>query len=589
MHPIGIGCMRISTERDRDEARALAVLSAALDLGVTIFDTADAYCLDDSDVGHNERLIAHALTNWRGDRSRITVATKGGLTRPNGQWVADGRARHLRAACEASLKALGVDRLDVYQLHAPDPRVPLSTSVRAVASLKEEGLVARIGLCNVNVGQIEEARRIAEISSVQIEVSVWHDENLLNGVVEYCSMHGIQLLAYRPLGGARRVGQLRHRPAVAELAERHNATPAEIALAWLYGLSGHIVPLPGPTRVETVRSVVRARAIQLDDNDRDRMGGQFRRRELTPTAAPRDGEVVLIMGLAGAGKSTYARRFVDEGYVRLNRDEAGGSLRELLPDLQRAVDEGRTRIVLDNTYLSRASRARVVQAAHALGLQVRCVWLATSIEDAQVNAVSRILSNHGHLLEPAEMKQARKKDISAFAPGVQFRQQRELEPPDQSEAFSSIDVVPFERTHDPSMTNKALIVWCDASLEARGAGGGAVLRRYRDAGFLLLGLAWRPEIAENTTTAEQVEAEFARTQRQLGVSIDMLYCPHQAGPPTCWCRKPLPGLGVMLIQRHRLDPSQCIYIASGPQDPGFARRLGFQYRHAGEFFASEAS
>lgn len=588
MHPIGIGCMRLSTEPDRDEARALDVLRTALDGGVTIFDTADAYCLDDSEIGHNERLIARALASWNGDRSRITVATKGGLTRPNGRWVADGRGRHLRAACEASLTALGVTCLDVYQLHAPDPRVSLSTSVRALASLKEEGLVARIGLCNVNVGQIEEARRIADISSVQVEVSVWHDENLLNGVVQYCSTHGIQVLAYRPLGGTRRVGQLRHRPAIAELAQRHSATPAEIALAWLGGLSGHVVPIPGPTTVETVRSVVRARAIHLDENDRARIGGPIRASGVTSADAPRDGEVVLIMGLAGAGKSTYARRFVDDGYLRLNRDEAGGSLRALLPGLRHAVDEGRTRIVLDNTYLSRASRARVVLAAGAVGLPVRCVWLATSIEDAQVNAVSRILATYGRLLQPDEMTQARKTDVSAFAPGVQFRQQRELEPPDQAEAFASIEVVTFTRSRDAPMTNKAVIVWCDESLDARGADGGAVLRRYSAAGFHLLGVAWRPQIAEHTTTAAQVDTEFAITQQRLGVSIDMVYCPHPAGPPTCWCRKPLPGLGVVLIQRHRLDPAQCIYVASGPQDPGFARRLGFQYRDAGEFFAAES-
>ena len=100
-----------------------------------------------------------------------------------------------------SLRALGVERIDLYQLHAPDPRMPLSTSVRALAALKDEGLIERIGLCNVNVGQIEEARRITDISAVQVELSVWHDENLLNGVVEYCIAHEIQLIAYRPLGG----------------------------------------------------------------------------------------------------------------------------------------------------------------------------------------------------------------------------------------------------------------------------------------------------------------------------------------------------------------------------------------------------
>ena len=264
--------MRLSTERDRDDQRGIDVLHAAFDLGVTFLDTADAYCLDDSETGHNERLIARALSTWSGDRSRIMVATKGGLTRPDGQWVPDGRARHLRDACEASLKALDVERLDLYQLHAPDPRVPLSTSVRALASLKDEALVARIGLCNMNVGQIEEARRITEISAVQVEVSVWHDESLLNGVVEYCTTHGIQLIAYRPLGGSRRVKQPRHEAAVRELAERHSATLAEIALAWLNALSPLVISIPGPTRVETVQSIVRAHSIQLSAEDRNRIG-----------------------------------------------------------------------------------------------------------------------------------------------------------------------------------------------------------------------------------------------------------------------------------------------------------------------------
>ena len=291
------------------------------------------------------------------------------------------------------------------------------------------------------------------------------------------------------------------------------------------------------------------------------------------------------MGLPGAGKSTAARAFVEQGYARLNRDETGGSLRGLLPGLEQLVEAGQSRIVLDNTYMSRASRARVVQAAATLGLRVRCVWLSTGIEDAQVNAVWRIVSNYGRLLGPEEMKKAVKHDISAFAPTVQFRHQRELEPPDHAEGFSAIESVPFLRTRDASMTNKALIVWCDESLIERvGATHASLLRRYQDDGWLLLGLAWRPEIADKKMTTEQVDADFARIREQLGVSIEILYCPHGAGPPICWCRKPLPGLGVVLIQRHRLDPSQCIYVASGPQDPGFARRLGFQYRAAEDFF-----
>jgi aryl-alcohol dehydrogenase-like predicted oxidoreductase len=588
--------MRLSTERDRDEVRGLEVLHAALDLGVTFFDTADAYCLHDSETGHNERLIARALSTWNGDRSRVVVATKGGLTRPNGQWVPDGRGRHLRAACEASVKALGVDRIQLYQLHAPDPRVPLATSVRALAALKDEALVERIGLCNVTVGQLEEARHITEISSVQVEVSVSNDENLLNGVVDYCITHGIELIAYRPLGGSRRVRQLRHDPVLAELAARHDATPAEIALAWLHTLSNRIVTIPGPTRVETVQSTVRAHQIGLNADDRERLNSRFfpggskdpslrTRPDRRGGSDPPDGEVVLIMGLPGAGKSTIARTFVDRGYARLNRDDAGGSLRSLLPGLQRLVEEGHSRIVLDNTYMSRASRARVIQAAAQLGLPVRCLWLSTTVEDAQVNAVSRIIATHGRLLGPEEMKQAVKRDISAFAPNVQFRHQRELEPPDPAEGFSRIDVMPFERRQDPAFTNKALIVWCDSALIDRvRATHASPLQRYRDEGWLLLGLAWCPQIADKTMTIEQVDSRFARMQEQLGVSIEVLYCPHAAGPPKCWCRKPLPGLGVVFIQRHRLDPSQCIYVGNGPQDPSFARRLGFRYQDAKDVF-----
>ena len=178
--------MRLSTAADRDDAAAVALLHAAFDAGVDFLDSADAYCLDASEAGHNERLIARALASWNGDRSRIVAATKGGLARPEGRWVADGRARHLVAACEASRRALGVERIALYQLHAPDPRTPLATSVRALAALKRDGLVERIGLCNVDLKQLEAALRLAEIDAVQVELSVLHDDSLWNGVAQRC-------------------------------------------------------------------------------------------------------------------------------------------------------------------------------------------------------------------------------------------------------------------------------------------------------------------------------------------------------------------------------------------------------------------
>ena len=146
MTRIALGCMRLSTETDRDDARSVTVIHAALDAGITLLDTADAYCLDADETGHNERLVASALGSWSGDRSRIRIATKGGLVRPRGEWVRDGRATHLRAACEASRRALDVERIDLYQLHTPDPRTPLSTSMRALASLQRDGVIASAGL-----------------------------------------------------------------------------------------------------------------------------------------------------------------------------------------------------------------------------------------------------------------------------------------------------------------------------------------------------------------------------------------------------------------------------------------------------------
>src|SRR5690349_20479772 len=197
---IGLGCMRLSTAPDRDEERAVRVIHAALDCGVRLLDTADAYAHDDAEIGHNERLIATALRTWSGDRTAVEVATKGGLTRPGGRWVPDGRARHLEAACEASLRSLGVDRIDLYQLHVVDPRTPIETSVRALVALRGRGLIRSIGLCNVTVGQIEATAAITDIASVQVSLGVWDEASFRNGVAELCRNRGIRLIAHRLLG-----------------------------------------------------------------------------------------------------------------------------------------------------------------------------------------------------------------------------------------------------------------------------------------------------------------------------------------------------------------------------------------------------
>ena len=218
---VAMGAMRLSTDPGRDDERSMAVLHEAFDAGVRLIDTADAYALDATDAGHNERLIARAVSSWNGDRSRITVMTKGGLTRPEGRWVADGRARHLTAACHASREALGGAPIALYQLHAPDPRVDWMTSVRALAALQRSGVVDAIGICNVTVGQIEAARSVIEVAAVQVEISPWNDHHVASGVAAYCRDHGIRLLAYRPFGGLRgRVAQSRASPCFARLPRR---------------------------------------------------------------------------------------------------------------------------------------------------------------------------------------------------------------------------------------------------------------------------------------------------------------------------------------------------------------------------------
>jgi len=418
-----------------------------------------------------------------------------------------------------------------------------------------------------------------------VEVGLWHDQHFLSGVVGYCVANRLRLLAYRPLGGVKARSRTAKNPVLAETAAALDATPFDVALAWLAGLSEMIVPLPGATRIETARAIARHRSLHLTGEQTARLDAlcppaRLIRREPPPavTVAPAarpDAEVVIIMGLPGAGKSTLADSFAAKGYLRLNRDEAGGTLRGLVPALDRALASGTPRIVLDNTYVSRASRAAVIQAAAARGVAVRCVWLTTSVEDAQVNAVSRIVERYGRLLDVDQIAALRKRDPAALPPMTQFRYQRELEPPDVSEGFACVDVVPFERRRDPSRVNRAVLIWCDDLVAD--PGHAATLRQYAEQGFRLLGLSWQPDVAAGTRTAADVESMFAQMNARLGLAIDVEYCPHAAGPPRCWCRKPLPGLGVLLIHRHQLDPAQCLYVGDGPQDAGYARRLGMAY------------
>jgi aryl-alcohol dehydrogenase-like predicted oxidoreductase len=259
--------MHLSIDGRPPEAQALGVVLAALEAGVTLLDTADVYCLDQHDIGHNERLIARALASWSGPRDSITVATKGGVVRPAGRWGSDASPAQLRAACDRSLRALGVDRIDLYQLHAPDPRVPFAESVGELARLSEAGKVRRIGLSNVSAAQIREAQAIVPITTVQNRLNPFFRESLAGGVVRYCAEQGIGFLAYSPTGGGRLTLKVPGHPVLARIAEARGASAHAVVLAWVLAQSPGVIAIPSARKVEHARDSAAAADLDLSADD----------------------------------------------------------------------------------------------------------------------------------------------------------------------------------------------------------------------------------------------------------------------------------------------------------------------------------
>ncbi len=264
---VGYGGMPLSISGRPDEATAVQTVHAAMDTGITFLDTANVYCLDNDDLGHNERLFAKAVTTWSGDRDSIIIGTKGGMTRPKGRWERDARPEHLKLSCEQSLRALGVDRIDLYQLHAPDPAVPFSDSIGALKDLQTRGKVRWIGLSNVSVGEIEEAQRIIDVVSVQNRLNPFFREAVDDGVVEYCGARGIGFLAYSPVGGGRLNKKLPDHPALTPIAARHDATPHQIVLAWVLSRGPSVIIIPAARSVANVVSSAGAAKVELTDED----------------------------------------------------------------------------------------------------------------------------------------------------------------------------------------------------------------------------------------------------------------------------------------------------------------------------------
>jgi aryl-alcohol dehydrogenase-like predicted oxidoreductase len=295
---IGLGTMPLAIQGRPPEDDAVRLVHRALDAGINWIDTADTYCLDDDDIGYGERLVARALRERGGEREPVLVTTKGGWVRPRGEWLVDGHPARLKAACERSLKALGVDSIFLYQLHAPDPKVDYVDSVGALVDLQRQGKIQHIGLSNVDVGHIKEARGVAVVRMVQNRCNLFDSFSFTNGVVDYCAKNKIAFVAHSPLGGHKGHTRAESSPAIMAVAARCGLTAHEVVLLWLLGQSPSVFAIPGASRIESLESSLRASQTRLADADLAELDAAFPRPRLLRPALLRTRSELLRVARA---------------------------------------------------------------------------------------------------------------------------------------------------------------------------------------------------------------------------------------------------------------------------------------------------
>jgi aryl-alcohol dehydrogenase-like predicted oxidoreductase len=262
---IGLGEMPLSIEGRPDRTQAINTIHASLDAGVTIIDTADAYSLSVEEHGHGERIVAKALATYGKPTDHVLVATKGGHRRPgDGSWTVHGDPAYVKEACEASLKALGVEAIGLYQYHRPDPKVPWADSVGALADLLDAGKIQMAGVSNATVAQIDEARAVlgGRLVSVQNEFSPRFRSS--EGELEHCMDIGVAFIPWSPLGGIGGTGKMNSEyPAFADVASEVGASPQQVTLAWMLAKGSRVIPIPGSSRPETAKASPAAADITL--------------------------------------------------------------------------------------------------------------------------------------------------------------------------------------------------------------------------------------------------------------------------------------------------------------------------------------
>ena len=450
-------------------------------------------------------------------------------------------------------------------------------------------------------GGFDEARALGPIVSVQNRGNVFDVADFKSELVAHCDAHGIRYIAYSPVGGHRKRDRCHKHATLVTMAGELGLTPEEVALGWLLRFSPTIIPIPGATRLETVDSIAKMLRARIPEEawralDAKQPWSAPLRARLTP--ASRD-EVVMLMGSPAAGKTSLVSEYERAGYERLNRDMTGGNLKRLLPMMRQHVAEGRRRFVMDNTYGSLKSRADVIAEAQAHALPVRCVHLDTPRAEAKFNASLRMVRRHGKLLSPDEMKVAAKRDPNMFPPVVLSNYFKHFVKPEREEGFASIETLPFVRNMGPEYTGKAIFLDYDGTLrESTGEkpfpchpkevqllpGRREKLLALQAEGYLLLGISNQGGVAMGSLTEQDARACFDRTNELLGIAIDVLFCPHTPKGLRCWCRKPNPGMGVLFIERYKLDRASCTMVGDMKSDATFAANLGVAYEDASDFF-----
>jgi aryl-alcohol dehydrogenase-like predicted oxidoreductase len=266
--------MPLSIEGRPDRARAIATIHAALDAGVTFIDTADAYTLDADGPGHNELLIAEALASYSGETSQVLVASKGGLVHRDGHetWDRVGTVKHILQAARDSRARLGVDSIDLYQLHAPDPKVDYRESVTAIRALLDEGVIRMAGISNVSIAQIEIAQEVLDGRLVSVQNCFSPVSRDSYDVLEYCAEHELAFLPWSPLGGIGNGAEVFASQYVfTEVADELDVSPQQVALAWELALEHVVIPIPGSTRPETITDSARAADLLLTAGQIERL------------------------------------------------------------------------------------------------------------------------------------------------------------------------------------------------------------------------------------------------------------------------------------------------------------------------------